>query len=388
VGKVSSRVENIAGRKRGGDVTLLAMVNEITFETYRYLRGLNMFKHLSTRSHWLGGILLLFVLFVAVMPFHAAENSLTETAESPQNDPLLETARIANSTEKSKPIRILVIGAHPADVFDQSGGTMAHHVQRGDWVGCLVVTTGVRTHDKVISDEMQRRKEIPDAAELNKTISERANVKVKEVVRACSILGVREQDIHFLGADDVALLVNQPMIRQLASYIRKLRPNVILTHYPYESGGIGSTHATTGQMVVHAISLAGGVDPGDKAPPHKVAQVFFFGQGAAAQRAHLWGAQGGFSNDVFVDITDVAEKKIACLDAMESQGYGGAYARKRIETSDGAFGSRVRVPYAEGFISLYSTTQYYLPISAIDLQHSKASDHEGIARRSYRVNVP
>lgn len=89
-----------------------------------------------------------------------------------------------------------------------------------------------------------------------------------------------------------------------------------------------------------------------------------------------------------VDITDVAEKKIACLEAMESQGYGGAYARKRIETSDGAFGSRVRVPYAEGFISLYSTTQYYLPVSPIDLQHSKASDHEGIARRSFRVNVP
>jgi hypothetical protein len=65
-----------------------------------------------------------------------------------------------------------------------------------------------------------------------------------------------------------------------------------------------------------------------------------------------------------------------------------AYARKRIETTDGAFGVKMGLPYAEGFISLYSTTHYYLPVSEIDLQHSKASDHESITRRSYRVKVP
>lgn len=35
----------------------------------------------------------------------------------------------------AEPLRILSIGAHPADIFDQSGGTMAHHVDRGDYVG-------------------------------------------------------------------------------------------------------------------------------------------------------------------------------------------------------------------------------------------------------------
>ena len=43
-------------------------------------------------------------------------------------------------------LRILSIGAHPADIFDQSGGTMAHHVQRGDYVGCVVLTHGARVH--------------------------------------------------------------------------------------------------------------------------------------------------------------------------------------------------------------------------------------------------
>ena len=334
----------------------------------------------------------LFVLMIGLLTIgvvsRAAENTPAKDTKDQVNDPVPDAARIANSTAKPKPLRILVVGGHPADVFDQSGGTMAHHIQRGDWVGCAVVTTGVRVHDKVIANEMQHRQKIPDAEELKKTMAKRAEVKEKEVVHACSLLGVREQDVHFLGADDAVLLVNEKMVRQIAALIRQLRPDVIITHYPFEDAALGSAHAITGQLVMHALPLAAGVDPGDQTPPHKVTQVFFFGQGAAATRTHLWGAQGGFYNDVFVDITDVADKKVACLDAMESQGYGGAYARKRIEIADGAFGHARGVAYAEGFISLYSTTNYYLPVSEIDLQYSKSSDHETIVRKSYRVNVP
>ena len=58
-----------------------------------------------------------------------------------------------------------------------------------------------------------------------------------------------------------------------------------------------------------------------------------------------------YYNDVFIDITDVVEKKLAAMDCLVSQGYGGAYARKRIETSDGAFGQAGGVAYSEGFIA-------------------------------------
>ena len=60
-----------------------------------------------------------------------------------------------------KPLRLLSIGAHPADVFDQSGGTMAHHSMRGDYVACIVVTHGARVHDAVISEEMSHREDDP-----------------------------------------------------------------------------------------------------------------------------------------------------------------------------------------------------------------------------------
>ena len=78
-----------------------------------------------------------------------------------------------------RPLRLLSIGAHPADVFDQSGGTMAHHSGRGDYVACIVVTHGARVHDVVISEEMSHREEIPDADELVKLMAERSDVKTE-----------------------------------------------------------------------------------------------------------------------------------------------------------------------------------------------------------------
>jgi hypothetical protein len=141
-------------------------------------------------------------------------------------------------------LRILSIGAHPADIFDQSGGTMAHHVARGDWVGCVVLTHGARIHDKVISDSMYHRDEVPDASKLNALMTERADVKTAEVRAACAILGV--ENIAFFGADDAVLLVTEPTVRRLARVLRELRPDVILTHFPREGdGGSGSGSRST-----------------------------------------------------------------------------------------------------------------------------------------------
>ncbi|MEM7117683.1 MAG: PIG-L deacetylase family protein [Chloroflexota bacterium] len=286
----------------------------------------------------------------------------------------------------AEPLRILSIGAHPADIFDQSGGTMAHHVARGDYVGCVVLTHGARVHDAVISDEMYHRNEVPEAAELTALMAERSDVKSQETIRACHLLGV--EDVHFFGADDAVLLVTETAVKRLASLLRQLRPNLVLTHFPKEGDTLTNPHAVAGQIVMYAISLAAAVDPGDRNPPHKVAQVFYFGTGAAAiPRRQVWDSEGGYYNNVFIDITDVADKKIAALDCLVSQGYGGAYARKRIETSDGAMGMAGGVAYAEAFISQQAETHYHLPLTTYALAASRASDHELIKQRSYRVEV-
>lgn len=282
-------------------------------------------------------------------------------------------------------LRILSIGAHPADIFDQSGGAMAHHVQRGDVVGCVVLTHGARVHDAVISDSMFHRTDVPEAAELQALMNERADLKAEETRRACALLGV--EDVTFFGADDAVLMVTEALVRRLASLLREKRPDIVLTHFPREGDGIVNPHAIAGQIVLGAIALAGSVDPGDRNPPHKVAQVFFFGTGAASVPRNVWSAGGGYYNDIFIDIGDVIEQKLAALDCMVSQGYGGAYARKRIETSDGAFGNAGGVAYAEGFIAMNAETHYHLPVTDYALNAARASDHELIVQRSYKITT-
>ena len=281
-------------------------------------------------------------------------------------------------------LRILSIGAHPADVFDQCGGTVAHHTARGDYVACLVLTTGARVHDKVISDQMQHETIIPEGPELLKMMAERTGVKQDEVRAAARILGIAE--VFFLDTDDAILMVTRELARTVARVIRQTRPNVILTHFPWQDDGLTNPHAVAGQIVIHAVQFADAVDPGDRNPPHRLAQVFFFGQGAAEVRRNVWSARGGYHNDVFVDTTDVIEKKLAAMDCLVSQGYAGKYARKRLETSDGAFGGGYS-SYGEGFIRMKSEDHYYLPVPEGNLETAQLSDHELMDRYSWRLPV-
>jgi len=305
---------------------------------------------------------------------------MSENASNPKSDangpPHEATGR------GSQPLRLLSIGAHPADVFDQSGGTMAHHARRGDRVFCVVLTHGARVHDAEIADAMFHRQEVPDSDELEPLMRERSEVKADEVRGACDLLGVEE--VYFFGADDAVLMVTDEAVRRLARLLREVRPDIILTHFPKEREYLTSPHAIAGQITLRAMALAASIDPGDRRPPHRVAQVFFFGTGAAGVRTSVWGAEGGYYNDVFVDIGDVIADKLAAMDHLVSQGYAGDYARKRLETSDGAQGSAARCSYAEGFIRMNSETHHYLPVTGRALELAGESDHEMIRRVSRR----
>jgi len=285
----------------------------------------------------------------------------------------------------TRSLRILSIGAHPADTFDQCGGALAHHTSRGDYVACISLTHGARVHDKEVTDSMFHREQVPDGDTLLELMDGQKDVKIKEIRAACKILGV--EDVYFMGLDDAILLVTEDAIRRLARMIREIKPDIVLTHFPKEGDGLFRQHAVAGQIVMHAIQFATNVDPGDRNPPHRVAQVFFFGIGAAKVRGGLWDSEGGYTNDVFIDITDVVDKKLAALDCLVSQGYGGAYARKRIEASDGAFGQVARCAYAEGFIKVTAEVHHYLPLTEHELAISESSDHEIIDRTSFRTDA-
>ena len=286
-------------------------------------------------------------------------------------------------TEADSTLRILTIGAHPADVFDQCAGTLAHHAARGDYIACLSLTHGARVHDAVISDAMQRANSIPEGPELLELISERTDVKAEEIRAAGKIIGF--EDIYFMGLDDDVLTVTKEAVYEVSRIMRQIGPDVILTHWPQEKDGMANPHAVTGQIVLHALRFANAVDPGDRNPPVRVAQVFFFGAGATSIPKTVFDANRGCYNDVFVDITDVIEQKLAALECLVSQGYAGKYARKRLEVTDGAFGVGGGSAYAEGFIRSGAETHYLLPVPERSLETARLSDHEKMDRYSWRL---
>ena len=117
-------------------------------------------------------------------------------------------------------------------------------------------------------------------------------------------------DVRFFGYDDAVLTLREELILRMASLIREIRPDVIVTHHPNELGEYGNHHAMTAQLVLNGIGAAHGVGMGDPNPPHRVAQVFFTLHRADHAVEYAGRASSPWYPDLVVDITDVVEAKV------------------------------------------------------------------------------
>ena len=258
-------------------------------------------------------------------------------------------------------LNILIVGGHPADAFDNAGGTLCHHAERGDNVTALVLTHGMRVHDVVIAEELRMRETAPDPETLAEMIQERSRVKHHEVTEACEIMGFT--DVRFLNFEDSVLTLREDLMQEIAKVIRDVKPDIIITHYPFDNGGITDHHAITGQLVLNAITSAANLWPDDPNPPHRVAQVFFMAIPTGVFRGSCLAGETRCFPDVYIDIADVIERKVRALDKIASQQYSGRYARKAIEATEGHAGFFMRVAYAEPFIRYRPEILDYLPVS-------------------------
>ena len=93
-------------------------------------------------------------------------------------------------------LRLLVIGGHPADIFDHCGGTLCHHIKRGDSVTCLAMTQGLRIHDKIVSEKLRFGLDDLKEEEIQNLLAEREKIKYDDVRKACALFGIT--DIRFL----------------------------------------------------------------------------------------------------------------------------------------------------------------------------------------------
>jgi len=142
------------------------------------------------------------------------------------------------SEQLPTPQRALTIGAHPDDAEFGAGGVLAKWSAAGCVASMLVVTDGSKgSWDPRV-----------DPAELIET-------RRAEQLRAASILGVTGE-VVMLGEVDGELEYSMRLRETLCRWIRRLRPNVVLTHDPWRRYLLHPDHRVTGIAATDGVVAA------------------------------------------------------------------------------------------------------------------------------------
>lgn len=136
------------------------------------------------------------------------------------------------------PERVLAISAHPDDSELQAGGTLAKWAAAGCEVSIVVCTDGSKgTWDPAA-----------DLAELVAT-------RQREQAEAAAALGATGT-VGFCEWVDGELEHTRDNVRTLAGWIRKLRPQIVITHDPWKRYRLHPDHRAAGFLVSDAVVAA------------------------------------------------------------------------------------------------------------------------------------
>jgi len=223
--------------------------------------------------------------------------------------------------ENSVPQSALVIVAHPDDAEFTMAGTVAAWTRLGCQVTYVLCTDGnAGSHEPGMTKERL------------------AEIRRAEQRAACATLGVGA--VVFLGYDDGQLQPSLELRRELVRLIRHYRPQVVLTSDPTRmfsgNGYINHPdHRAAGQAALDAVAPASEMPllwP-EVGEPHKVQQVYVYGNDEA---------------DVWVDVSETIEQKIAALKQHASQ-MGDWDPTERIKDWSAKVGAEKGLAYAEKF---------------------------------------
>ena len=227
------------------------------------------------------------------------------------------------------PERALTIGAHPDDAEFGAGGTLARWAQAGTQISMVIVTDGSKgSWDPAVSSgDLARR-------------------RAAEQLAAADRLGVTGEIVHLDYVDGE--LENTMELRKLiCEWIRRLRPDVVLSHDPWKRYMLHPDHRATG---------IGTIDGVVAARDH----LFYPDLGLEKHRPDavlLWGAD---EPDYWEDITATFDIKIEALLCHSSQTESTMNDASNGEESRAAFitrmkewaarnGQAVGLPEAESF---------------------------------------
>lgn len=196
--------------------------------------------------------------------------------------------------DSDAPDAALVVVAHPDDIDFGVAGTAARLVEAGTKVTYCLVTSG----DAGAPEDIPRH--------------EVAALREKEQTDAASAVGVT--DVRFLRLPDGRLEANMALRCEISRVIRDVKPNLVITQNPERNWDrIYASHPD--HLAVGEATMAA-VYP-DARNPHAHPELLAEGFQPHAV-AQVWVSSLEPQN-VFVDITDVFDRKIAALTSHESQ---------------------------------------------------------------------
>ncbi|PYQ01393.1 MAG: GlcNAc-PI de-N-acetylase [Acidobacteria bacterium] len=188
-------------------------------------------------------------------------------------------------------LRIINFGAHPDDCELDAGGVAAKWAALGHKFKCVAVTNGDIGHAVIAGGPLALRRRA-------------------ESRRAAQILGI---ETEVLDNHDGELMVTLENRRKIARLIREWQADIVISHRPND---YHPDHRYTGVLVMDAAYMVQVPFFTPEIPPLARNPVFLFAEDEFRK-------PNPFSGDVVVSIDDVADKKMAVVDAMESQFYEG-----------------------------------------------------------------
>jgi LmbE family N-acetylglucosaminyl deacetylase len=218
--------------------------------------------------------------------------------------------------------RLIVVAAHPDDMETICGGTVALLTQRGVTVFSVNCTLG----------------DI-GAREGNITRPKLAVTRLDETEAAARILGV--EATFNLGRPDGELVADLELRAQVARLYRHTSADTLWTFDPFWAGQVHPDHRAAGQAALDAYMPA-------KMPLYRPEQLTEPGTCLGClERVFFFSTTR--EPDIFIDVGDVYETKLAVCQAHHSQFPQGEESLEWMKDLDQKNGQVIGVPYAESF---------------------------------------
>ena len=210
--------------------------------------------------------------------------------------------------------KILVICAHPDDETLGLGGTIVKNIKKGAKVYVLVFTEGESGAEKVLENQIKRRK--------------------GEFEKACNILGIHKT--KFLDFEDQQLdnYLLLKLAKEIEIVIKEWKPNIIYTHF---WGDMNQDH----RQLFDATLIATRPSPWSK-----IDKILCYETPSSTE----WG-DGSFRPNLFVDIEKELPTKIRALKQYKHEIERFPHPRSidSIKNRSKYFGSSVGIKNAEAF---------------------------------------